>query len=43
MCNSCDQCFDEEQKTKLKNKGWSDEEINFAEGSIIEDKIKGMI
>ena len=36
-------CFSDEQKGKLKEKGWSEEQINFSEGSIIEDKIKKLI
>ena len=43
MCESCNQCFSEEEKTKLKDKGWTEEQIDFAEGSVIEDKIKELI
>lgn len=43
MCSSCSKCFSEEEKTKLKEKGWTEEQITFAEDSVIEDKIKEMI
>ncbi len=43
MCNECNQCFSDEEKANLKGKGWSEEQINFAENSIIEDKIKELI
>ena len=32
-----------EEKTKLKEKGWTEEHIKFAEGSVIEDNIKELI
>jgi len=43
MCNSCGACFSEEEKTKLKEKGWTERQIDFAEDSVIEDKIKELI
>jgi hypothetical protein len=43
MCSSCDACFSDEEKAKLKEKGWSEEQINFADNSIIENKIKELI
>jgi len=43
MCTSCNKCFNDAEKAKLKTKGWNDEEINFAEDSIIENKIKELI
>ena len=43
MCKECNQCFSEEEKTKMKDKGWTEKQINFAESSIIEDKIKELI
>jgi len=39
-CSDCSACFSEEEKRKLKDQGWTEEQINFAEGSIIEDKVK---
>ncbi|KKN07404.1 hypothetical protein LCGC14_1067300 [marine sediment metagenome] len=36
-------CFSDEEKTKLKEKGWSEEQIHFADDSVIEDKIKELI
>ncbi len=36
-------CFSEEEKTKLKEKGWTEEQIKFAEDSVIEHKIKELI
>ena len=43
MCKTCKKCFSEEEKTKLKEKGWNEEQINFVENSIVEDKIKEFI
>lgn len=43
MCSSCSKCFSKEGKTKLKEKGWTEYQIAFAEGSVIEDKIKELI
>ena len=43
MCDSCSACFNEEEKKKLVKKGWNKKQINFAENSIIEDKIKELI
>lgn len=43
MCKECDECFTEEEKTKLKDKSWNEEQINFVEHSIVEDKIKELI
>lgn len=43
MCNSCSQCFSEIEKTKLKDKDWTEEQISFVENSIVEDKIKELI
>ena len=43
MCKSCNECFSDGEKGNLKDKGWSEEQINFADGSIIEDKIKELI
>ena len=43
MCKKCDACFSDEEKTKLKDKGWSEEQINFVEDSKVEDKIKELI
>ena len=36
-------CFLEEEKAKLESKGWTNEEIRYAEDSIIEDKIKQLL
>ncbi len=36
-------CFSDGEKGKLKDKGWSSEQIDFAEHSVIEDKIKELI
>ena len=33
-------CFTAEQKKELNARGWTQEQIDFAEDSIIEDKIK---
>ena len=43
MCDSCDQCFSEEEKTEMKDKGWTEEQINFVENSVVEEKIKELI
>jgi len=43
MCNNCKNCFNDEEKEKLKSKGWTKEQIDFAEHSIIEEKIKELI
>ena len=43
MCDDCNACFSDEEKTKLKEKGWTKGQIKFAEGSVIEDKIKELI
>lgn len=43
MCSSCSKCFSEEERTKLKEKGWTAEQIDFVEDSIVEDKIKELI
>lgn len=43
MCDKCNECFSDEEKVKLKDKGWSDEQVNFAENSVVEDKIKELI
>lgn len=36
-------CFSDEEKTKLKKLEWTDEQIKFAEDSVIEDKVKELI
>lgn len=36
-------CFSDEEKEKLKDKGWTEEQIKFAEDSVIEDKVKELI
>ena len=36
-------CYSEEEKEKLKEKGWSKEQISFTESSIVEEKIKELI
>ena len=36
-------CFSDGEKGKLKDKGWDEKQISFAEDSIIEDKIKELI
>lgn len=36
-------CFSDEEKTKLKEKGWTEEQIAYAEDSVVEDKIKELI
>ncbi len=36
-------CFSEEEKKTLSEKGWTEEQVKFAEDSVIEDKIKEMI
>ena len=43
MCSDCSRCFSEYEKTKLKDKGWKEEQINFVEDSLVEDKIKELI
>ena len=43
MCDDCSQCFSDEEKTKLKEKDWTEEQIKFIEGSVVEDKIKELI
>ncbi len=43
MCNDCSACFNEEEKTKLKEKGWNKKQISFVENSVVEDKIKELI
>jgi len=44
MCDDgCGECFSSEEKSKLSKIGWSNEQIHFAEHSIIEDKIKSLI
>ena len=43
MCKECSDCFNDEEKAKLKEKGWNDEEISFADDSIIENKIRELI
>ena len=43
MCSSCNKCFSEDEKIELKGRGWTKEQIKFAEDSIIEDKIKELI
>ena len=43
MCSECNNCFTEEEKKKLEDKGWSEEQIKFVENSKVEDKIKEMI
>ena len=42
MCGS-GHCFTDEEKKKLEEKGWSKDQIEFTEGSIIEDNIKELI
>ncbi len=36
-------CFSNEEKTKLEGKGWTNEQINFVEDSLVENKIKELI
>lgn len=36
-------CFSVEEKGKLKSKGWSEEQVAYAEGSVIEGVIKDLI
>ena len=36
-------CFSKEEKTKLSEKGWNEEQIKFVEDSVVEDKIKELI
>lgn len=43
MCKSCSKCFSDAEKGNLKDKGWTEDQIKFAEGSIIENKIKELI
>ncbi len=43
MCEKCSACFSDEEKTKLKKKGWNKKQIDFVEDSIVEDKIKRLI
>lgn len=43
MCEICNECFSVEEIKKLTEKGWTEEQIKYAEGSIIEDKIKELI
>ena len=43
MCDTCNQCFSEEERENLQLKGWTVGQISFAEGSVIENKIKELI
>ncbi len=43
MCSNCNACFSEDEKTKLKNKGWTENQISFVENSEVENKIKELI
>ena len=43
MCSSCDACFNEEEKKKLSDKGWTKEQIDFVEHTKVEDKIKELL
>ena len=43
MCKKCSACFNDEEKTKLKEKGWDEGQINYVENSIVENKIKELI
>lgn len=43
MCSSCSKCFTELEKKKLKRLGWKKKEIDYAEGSIVEYRIKKML
>ncbi|KKK53378.1 hypothetical protein LCGC14_3095400 [marine sediment metagenome] len=44
MCPPHDSgCFNEEEKKKLTEKGWSSEQVSFVENSKVEDKIKELI
>lgn len=43
MCSECDDCFTKEEKEKLEEKGWSEEQISYVENSKVEDKIKELI
>jgi len=43
MCSNGSSCFEKEEKEKLTTKGWTKEQIDFAEHSIIEYKIKELI
>lgn len=43
MCSSCNRCFSDEEKIKLEEKGWTDKQIEFVEGSEVENKIKELI
>lgn len=43
MCDSCSQCFSDEEKKQLEEKGWNKEQIDFVEGSIVKDKVKEFI
>ena len=36
-------CFTDEEKAKLKEKGWNERQIDFVEDSKVEDKIKELI
>ncbi len=42
MCSS-GHCFSEEEKEKLREKGWDKYHIDFVEDSVVEDKIKELI
>jgi len=37
------ECFSDDEKVKLKGMGWSDEQVVFAEDSVVEERIKEMI
>ncbi len=43
LCANCANCFSEEEKKKLEDKGWTKEQIDFVENSKVEDKIKELI
>lgn len=43
MCDDCSDCFSEEEKKKLQKKGWSEEDIEFVESTVVEDRIKDLI
>jgi len=43
MCKDCKECYSDEEKKKLKDKGWTEKQIIYTEGSVVEEKIKELI
>lgn len=43
MCKSCDKCFTKKEKQMLRAMKWSEKQIDYAENSVIEEKIKELL